>query len=248
MQSATSFWQDIQPLFALVGLGGLTIASAVAAAFALFKWMGEKWVDQHFKKELERSKNEHQQELERLKHRINSVFDRTIRLHTKEYEVLPDLWGRLVDAYRASAAYLSAFQSYPNVSRMRDDELEELLAGSPFTDSQKKDVRDSGNRLDTYVKLANFYRYKAAIEKLQEFNDHFRRNGIFVQPELKSDMDRMIDFVWRAVTEQRTNEEENVRPRLRVDQKKLEDEGKPLFAQIEKSVQARLWDSALTDI
>jgi hypothetical protein len=87
-------WEWTKSVLAVLGLSGITIGSAVAVAYGLFKWLGEKWIDQKFEKQMESYKTEQSRELERLRHRIIAVFDRTIRLHGKEYEVLPDLWGR----------------------------------------------------------------------------------------------------------------------------------------------------------
>lgn len=248
MPSVLSFWNDIQPFLAILGLGGITVAGIVGLALALFKWLGEKWVDSRFEKELERYKNEQQQELERLKHKINSLLDRTVRLHTKEYEVLPELWGRLIDAYMASAGYLAHFQSYPDVGRMRDDELDDLLSRSPFTAVQKQDIKDSGKRQNAYIELADFYKYRDAMSRLQDFNDHFRKNGIFVEPALKAQMDLLLKLIWHAVTEHKTNQEDKPVPRLREDRKKYDSDGKPLLDAIEAAVQDRLWSSTRVEV
>ncbi|WP_333900429.1 hypothetical protein [Agrobacterium pusense] len=248
MQSFLSFWNAIQPILAVLGLGGITIASLVGISLSLFKWLGEKWVDNRFEKELERYKSEHQQELERLKHKINSLLDRTVRLHTKEYEVLPELWAKLIDASMVAGHYLNHFQSYPDVGRMRDDELDDLLSRSPFTATQKQDVKDSGRRQDEYIRLVDFYKYRDAMTKLQEFNDHFRKNGIFVEPALKEQMDKLLKLTWHAVTEHNVNQIDKPMPRLKEERAKLDNEGKQLLEAIEAAVQDRLWNSTRAEL
>jgi hypothetical protein len=51
-------------IVAVFAVGG----SSAVIAFGLFRWFGEKWLDQHFKKRLEALKHAQQQEIELLKH------------------------------------------------------------------------------------------------------------------------------------------------------------------------------------
>lgn len=59
-------WEWAKSIMALLGLGGLTIGSVVALAYGLFKWLGEKWIDRKFEKQMEAYKTEQSRELERL--------------------------------------------------------------------------------------------------------------------------------------------------------------------------------------
>ncbi|MGR9345555.1 hypothetical protein ACU8NW_13200 [Rhizobium leguminosarum] len=82
-------WDWSRSALALFSVAGISIMGLVAAAYALFKFLGEKWLNQKFAEQLEAYKSEQARELERLRHKINGVFDRTKRLHDREYEVLP---------------------------------------------------------------------------------------------------------------------------------------------------------------
>jgi hypothetical protein len=71
---------------------GTLLASGIVSAgalFALFKIFGEKWLDAKFEQRLAKYKHEHDQEIERLRGRINALMDRTIKLHQHEFETLP---------------------------------------------------------------------------------------------------------------------------------------------------------------
>lgn len=130
-------WARTESALALLGVAGISISAMVAAAYALFKWLGEKWLTQRFAEHLEAYKSEQARELERLRHKINGVFDRTKRLHDREYDVLPDVWAKLVDAKIWADAYLAHFQQYADIGRMSDSDLDEFLAQSPFSRSNQ---------------------------------------------------------------------------------------------------------------
>ncbi|MQX70111.1 hypothetical protein [Sinorhizobium meliloti] len=244
-------WEWGKSTLALLGLGGVTVGGAAAVGYGLFKWLGEKWIDQKFKKQMETYKIEQSRELERLRHKINGVFDRTIRLHTKEFEVLPDLWGKLVEAHAWGANYISALQEYADVGRMDDEELEEYLAGTTFMEVQKRDIRDAPNgseRLKTFTKISDLYRHNEAAEKIRIFATSLRKDGIFVKPEIKADMDELLKLIRDAVLEKRMNEEDDIRPRLRDEFKRFKNEAQQLLEKIEAMIADRLWDSTTTEV
>jgi hypothetical protein len=82
-----------------------TIVVTSAVAWGYFQFIGKKWVEHRFskdleafkgkkQKELEDYKSQQQQELERLRHRLSS---RISKIHEKEFEVLPQAWLMLND-------------------------------------------------------------------------------------------------------------------------------------------------------
>ncbi|AMD60912.1 hypothetical protein AWN88_22605 [Agrobacterium tumefaciens] len=244
-------WDWGKSMLALLGLGGVTIGGAAAVGYGLFKWLGEKWIDQKFEKQMEAYRTEQTRELERLRHKINGVFDRTIRLHTKEFEVLPDLWGKLVEAHAWSSNYVSPLQSYADVGRMDDEELTEYLDGTTFMAVQKRDVKAETNpheRQKVFTKIADLYRHNDAMQRIREFAVALRKEGIFVKPEIRADMDKLLTLIRNAVFERRSNEEDDIRPRLRDDYKLFKSDAQPLLDKIEQDVAARLWDSTTTEV
>jgi hypothetical protein len=241
-------WEWMKATLALLGLAGLTVGSTAAAAYGLFRLLGEKWIDQKFEKQLEAYKTEQSRELERLRHNINAVFDRTIRLHSKEFEVLPDLWGKLVEAHGWAWSYIMPLQSYPDIGRMDNEELEEFLAGKEFSNAQKRDIAASSEKLKTYIDIQERYRYAGVMDKITDFNLGFRKSGIFVKPEVKSDMASMLEMIRKAVIEHQINQEEKPIPRMRDHCKRLDTDGKALFEKIEAAIADRLWFSTTAEV
>ena len=244
-------WEVLKSILAILSLVGLSIAAVVAAAYAFFKYLGSMWIDQKFAEQLEAYKAEQSRELERLRHKINGVFDRTIRLHTKEFEVLPDLWGKLVEAHAWGANYISPMQSYADLGRMDEEELNEFLGGTTFMEVQKRDIKDETRpheRQRVFTKIADLYRHNDAQERLRLFATSLRKDGIFVKPEIKADMDTMLTLLQNAMFEKRMNEDDDIRPRLRDDYKKFQTEAPKLIEKIEKAVADRLWDSTTAEV
>ncbi|MER9506275.1 hypothetical protein [Mesorhizobium sp. M0579] len=140
--------------FALQALGSVLLygGSIAAAAYAIFRFFGEPWLKSKFDKQLEALKSGQEQELERLRFRINTLFDRATKLHQSEFEVLPEMWNRLVMAHNAIGAFTNEFQQYPVLDRMSDVELDEYLHGTALKPSEKDAIRQSGGKTNEYIK------------------------------------------------------------------------------------------------
>ncbi len=83
---------------------------------------------------------------------------------------------------------------------------------------------------------------------MREFATSLRKNGIFVKPEIKADMDKMLKLISDAVFERRMNDEDGTLPRLRDEYKKFKSEAQPLLDSIEAAVASRLWDLTTAEV
>jgi hypothetical protein len=241
--SGGEIWEWFKNGLAILSAAGITLSAVVLAAYGLFKVWGAKWLDSKFAAQLEAYKAEQARELERLRHKINSAFDRTKRLHDREYEILPDVWQKLVEAKRWVDSYLAPYQEYSDVRRMDNLELEAFLADARFSDVQRREVRDSIDRQRAYVRLYEIRRSFDVMDRIREASISLSKNGIFVVPALRDDMKRYIDLAAAAVLEKQTNHEQKPPGRMKDEVEKLKHEGNPLFASIETAVAARLWDT-----
>src|SRR4051812_7085644 len=109
-------WNDIWK-YVLSSAGG---GVAVAVLLRLFV---DKWMDKHFASELEKLKYEHQKALENVKHTIQSTFSRIVKVHEKEYEVLPKAWFLLHVAIGSACMTASGMKERPDFLNMPDGEL-----------------------------------------------------------------------------------------------------------------------------
>jgi len=145
-------------------IGGPSVVAALVATASLWKWLGQKWVEQRLgerlekfkteqQKELERLKAEQQKELERLRHLLSS---RISKIHEKEFDVLPKAWLMLNDLHGSVALALDlTFKRYPDFNQLPDAQFEEFLTVSP------------ASRLSAYQKDA----LRKAPDRGQYFSD-----------------------------------------------------------------------------
>jgi hypothetical protein len=229
---------------AVITVGG----GAAAVAFLFFRFLGEKWMNAKFEERLASYKHVQQQELERLKLKINTLMDRTTKLHQREFDVIPELWSRLNHANVGIQSFIAVVRQYPDFKRMSDPHMDEFLDGSPLDGWQKAELRDASDK-NAYYRKAIYWHDKArAREAYREFSTYLMQNGIFVPEPLKSKFTEISDILWDAMVEHEANEEYEIRPREREKQKSLNEKGKGLLKDIEKDVQDRLWSIHATDV
>lgn len=217
------------------------LLAVVGAAYWLFRTFSERWLQSKFDARLAELQHAHNQEIEQLRFRINSMMDRTAKLHEREYQVLPDLWEKLASALAQTGAFTSPIQSYADVGRMSDKQLDEHLAKSPLFESQKQAVRDARDRTRTFQKEIYWHRKADTYEVVRGFSRSLRFNGIFVPAEISTEMNQVVDWLFDALLEHEMNEEHEMRPRERKAQSRLTKECKELVDRIEKSIRDRLW-------
>lgn len=230
---------------ALQWLGGLFVAAVGGGAIALgvMRFFGQQWLTNEFAKRLEAFKHEQQKEMEQVRYRINSYFDRAVRLHQVEFEVLPELWGRLVDAFDTTTHFTSFLQQFPDVDKMNAEHLEEFLAKSPFMEWQKRELRESKNKGNYYVKAIFWHHLNETKRTYREFNTYLTKRGIFLPVELRQKFDALSDMIWRAIIEREVAEDPGARMIERPSRDKLETEGTAVRAEIQAIVEAALRDS-----
>lgn len=144
-------WQDaLQATFTSVG-GIVTVGGGAAAiAYAVFRFLAKRWLDQKFEEQLENLKQEQRKELEHVRHQIQSTFSRISKIHEKEFEVLPEAWRRLHDAYGKAFRVASAFKEFPDVARMNEKQLDDFITSCRLRDYQKEGLRRAVDRNKYY--------------------------------------------------------------------------------------------------
>ena len=102
---------------ALAALGtiGLTVGLMVGTGYTLFRYLGDRWLSAKSSERLEAFKHAQQAQLEQLRLTINTTFDRTVKLHNHEFDVLPELWSRLNVAFGMAVSFVSPFQSHADL-------------------------------------------------------------------------------------------------------------------------------------
>lgn len=230
-----------------IALSLLGSGAFVAVAFGLFRFFGEKWLENRFSKELEAYKHNQNKELERLRYEIGSLLDRATKLSQREFEVVPECWRLLSEEYGQVCGLISLFQSYPDISRMSDPQLQEFLKSSFLEDWQKSELYNSTDRNTYYQKVANFRRAHTCRSAIQEFRTYFRANSIFMMQEISNLMSELDKLCLEAVVEHEINFEGEAHPRLKEARVTLGKRGSEIEEVLKKMIQVRLWGDQLRE-
>lgn len=233
----------ISDLPSLLSALGVTAVTAVAAAYGLFRYFGDKWLSAKFGERLESYKHAQQRELEQLKLTINTTFDRTVKLHGYEFDVLPELWTKLNTAFGSAIQFVSPLQSYPDLDRMNPKQFEEFLEKCGLDTWQKDELRATiKERWRVYSKMIFWKDINKVYDAYYHFNSYFIAKIIFIQPDLKASISELREIIDDALFERKV-EEEHPNPRHGRFEKcdKLRKEGRSRLDAIGEAVRLRLW-------
>jgi hypothetical protein len=227
---------------------GITATVAAAAAYATFQFLGKKWLDARFAERLEKFKHDQNQEIERLRYRINALMDRTTKLHQHEFEVSPEVWDKLGIAFTAAANFTSRITSYPDLDGMSETQFSEFLEGSELLGSQKAELQQASDRNDRYQKIIFWHRLQNVKNSHADFHNYLISKGIFIQPELKEKIRALSNMMYDAFRERELDEQSPMPGEGRFAKgDRLHREGPGELQAIEKDVQARLWEANKLD-
>jgi len=135
---------------------------------------------------------------------------------------------------------VSPLQEYPDLDRMTATQLEEFLATTGFTLSQKDIVRSSSSKGKTYQETVFWYRLSKVKKAIAELQNFVARNGIFFPPELKTKFANITEMLWSAVISKELGHEVKDYKMQNEGWKKVKEESEPLYKSIESDIQTRL--------
>ena len=230
-------------------IGAFFIGTGIlgTVVYQLFKIFGVRWLDAKFDERLEAYKHEQQKELEALRFKISTLMDRTIKLHQREFDVLPEVWGRLSDAFNAAHPVALGFLEYADVGKMASEELDEFLQGSPLTNWQKGELKRAADKSRYYGDALARYQASRAFDAYRELHGYLSKHGIFMPDTIKDKFLQLDEIILQALSERRYSLE------YRDHQNKFEkgivlhEKGPHLLKALEQEVQGRLWNSQSLD-
>ncbi|EXI70736.1 MAG: hypothetical protein AW07_03866 [Candidatus Accumulibacter sp. SK-11] len=230
----------IEILFRYLGQLVVYGGGAVAIAYAVFRILALKWLDSRFAEKLEAFKHLQAKEMEEVKFRINFLFDRAKKLNEKEYEVLPEAWGRLNDAFWKASATVSLLQSYPDLEKMSDAHFAEFLGTCRLQEWEKQELRESKTRNAYYQQHIFWHDLSDAKTASRECHRYLSRNGIFLKSEVKDRFVLLDSLVWSALVDREVLEQikPHREPNTAVD--RLRREGEGMLKELEAIVQGRM--------
>jgi len=190
---APTLWGIVVNVLASAGGGA-------AIAIGLFKLFGERWLDERSKSRAADDKHRRDQALEDLKARIQRQFDRVTKLSQREFDVLPEIWMKIVDAHSAVENVSTRLRRRIDLSQLSEDEVKAQLDNLDVSAA----VRGPILAADGYYKNQLYWhlleRLDAAEVKNKAVDAHFAlaRLGIFLPVKLHQQLEDMKEFIWEA--------------------------------------------------
>jgi hypothetical protein len=189
--------QVLQYIVQLVVYAG----GAVGLAYGAFHLFGVKWLESKFAERLATFKHAQAKEIEEVRFRISSIFDRLTKLHQKEFEVLPEAWARLYRAFWKASSLLAFVVSRPDLNRMNEAHRNEFLQSSELMEWQKEEVRKASDKNKCYEECIKWHELADTKDASIKCHEYLQTNGIFLEQEMKDSFSRLDDLIWKAIKE-----------------------------------------------
>lgn len=223
----------------LVGLlvfgGGPTVI-----AYAIFRFLGEKWIESKFAAQLEHVRHAHAKELHELRKKLDGELNRIVKIQDREFSVLPEAWVHLQDALVATSIIVSLSRQYPDLSRMSPERLEEFASTSRLTKVHREELRKSNDKNKYYQDIIFWYDLHAAKEAYRAFHTFINKNSIFLRPELKCAFLKIDSIMWDALISREVGQESNDHKFWIDASRKMREDIEPSIKELEAQVQAVL--------
>lgn len=225
-------------------IGAIIVSAGAIVSFAywLFKLLADKWLNAKFAERLEDYRHAQKKELENVRFEMNKLMDRTVKLHQREYDALPEAWSLLVNAHGITKAAISPLQQYADVQRMNDAQLDVFLSESSLPDWEKAELKAANNKNQYYLNAQSWYMSANALEAAQDFHVYRLKNGIFMLPDIHEKLELMDDLMFKAIVDRQLQLQNKPRRETNEARQKLESEGEGIMKELAADIRERLWN------
>jgi hypothetical protein len=233
----------IGDVMAFIGTVLVAGGGGAVVAFGLIRLFAEKWLNTKFEERLESLKQEHRKEIERLRLTINTLMDRATKLHQREFDALPEVWGRLNDAFVRTCGL--AFQFQPNIDDLPEEQLNDYLSKSPLEKWEQAAVKAATDKTGYYASRMVVHSLGDAFTTYNNYGLYLRKNGIFIESRLRDKFYEFEKLIQEALAEQHINVQQHnpLRPWKSEKLAELDQKGRSLLTALEREVRGRLWNA-----
>lgn len=134
--------------------------------------------------------------MEQYRFEINTLYNRILKIHDKEFDVLPTLWNKLQCASREALIFTSPYREYPDLNHMSNKQIEESLAKVNFSESQKSSIKQAADKLKAYEDQIFWVNYNKTAKLVDDLHEYILINKIFLNDELFTSVNQ-IDKILR---------------------------------------------------
>lgn len=233
-----------QSLLELLGKAVAYGGGGAVVAYGLFRFLGQKWIENKFAERLDHLKHEHTKEIEHLRLEINTLLSRVGKLHEREFTVVPEAWGRLQDSLWRLKKFVSVFQSFPDVAKMGTDRFDEYLSGTTFLESEKKTIREATDKNKALQETIFWYDLAEVRTAYGNFHEYLEKNCVFMTPDLRSGFSAIDDKMWDALQKRELGKQMDDFPMWVEASRKMREQIEPDLKVLETAIQKKLHGDA----
>ncbi|WP_157085296.1 hypothetical protein [Methylobacterium sp. Leaf99] len=183
--TATEFFRSVWVVY---GVPGVAILVGLIGGFYLFRYMSTKWLEEKFQERMELFKHAQAKEIERVKFDLNFMTDRNLKLNQFEFEVVPEMWRKLTDAYADTVTAVANFNWAIDFSGYTEDELKAFLISEGISERNISLVLRSQDKMPVFFEAIERKRTKAAFDANREFQLYQRKYAIFIPKDLNKEL------------------------------------------------------------
>ncbi|MDH5718891.1 MAG: hypothetical protein OEZ22_14790 [Spirochaetia bacterium] len=238
-------WDEI---FSVIGQFIAFGGGAIAISYFAFQFLGKKWLENIFDKNLERLRHDQALEIQRLRVEIDSLLSGAIKLQDMEFKTLPDAWIKLDEAFRDISRLTAPIKEIPNLNNMTKTQLSELLESSNFKNSEKDEINSSSDKNKSYDEISYWYDLASAHRSIFDLHTYVARNAIFFPPKLKLFFEEASKIVFDVMIKSKTSHKYKKEEMEINNWKSVQETLNPIRLKIEKEIYSRLQEHGKTKI
>jgi hypothetical protein len=166
-----------------------------------------------------------------------------MKLHEKEYIVLPEAWFLIKIAFRKTQAAISGMAWPPDVDSMSPKQLASFLEEIGMKDWEIEKFEKSEDKPKYHLEWLYRQKFNEADLAWRKCHDYTEGHGIFMHPPICVKLRNLNQMIWDAQYERylkfvsdRIASKDDYTAR-----DKLESTGKQLLEDIERDIRARIW-------
>lgn len=180
----------------LILMGGLWVL-----AFQSFKYIAKKWLDTKFAGKLVQLTHENNLELKKIELQLTNKLDRSTKINQKDFEILPEIWGKMVDSYYQTNELTFALRSHPDCNLMNEQQLEDLICSCQMLPSEAQLLRDATDKNAVFSDWKDWKSYINARDRHIEASIYLTKNAIILDPDLKVEIEKLQKMIMLALIE-----------------------------------------------
>jgi hypothetical protein len=184
-----------------------------------------------------------QRALEQFKYENSASLDRAVKFHQREFDVLPEAWGLLVDAFSITRPVALGAVIAPDINKMTAEQFEDFLRKIPLAQWQKNELMAAPDKVRYYISAISWHDMTRAEACCGKFHEYILKNGIFILPDIKRKFSQFDDLLAEAIGERRMSLQYTDTHQRLEKGAILHNDGQRLLKSLEEDVQARLWHS-----